>query len=133
MTWTPDDKEIATLLNESTQRRYEYFLKRVCETRTVWGLFNDGWASLGDESGKFIPVWPHAVYAKQFAKGEWAGFAPKEIALDVFLERWIPGMGGEGIQPAIFPVDSGNAVIVSLEDLEANLRYELEPADGGAE
>lgn len=125
MTWVPKEREVAAVLAADGRKRYEYFIHRVSDTRKVWGLFQDGWASLGDGDEKLIPFWPHSVFAARFAVGEWSGYSPREIDLEEFLTRWIPGMELEGIQPAVFPNAAGSAVVVSLADLEANLRYEL--------
>lgn len=130
MTWIPREKEIDAMLSADGKRRYEYFVHRVCDTRKVWGLFNDGWASLGDGEKKLIPFWPHQVFAERFKTTEWSSYTPRDIDLGVFLERWIPGMRAEGVGPAVFPNASGSAVIVSLDDLEANLRHELSESYG---
>jgi hypothetical protein len=130
MAWLPQKKEIEALLSAEGKRRYAYFIRRVCDTRKVWGLHDGGWASLGDGDKKLIPFWPHETYAARFKKDDWSSYAPKEIELGVFLERWIPGMRSEGIEPAIFPVESGASVVVSLDDLEANLRHELSNSYG---
>ena len=125
MAWIPTQKEIQAMLAADGKQRYEYFIHRVCDTRKIWGLYDNGWATLGDGDKKFIPFWPHEAYAEHFKKPNWSSYAPREIELDVFLKRWIPGMKADGIQPAIFPVSAGNSVAVSLTDLEANLRHEL--------
>ena len=130
MTWIPKEKEIDALLSADGKRRYQYFIHRVCDTRKMWGLFSDGWASLGDGEKKLIPFWPHQIYAERFKSTDWSSYVPREIDLEVLLERWIPGMSAEGVGPAIFPNASGSAVIVSLADLEANLRHELSESYG---
>src|SRR4051812_8150468 len=118
MAWCPKEKEIEAMLTADGRRRYEYFVHRVCDTRKVWGLYDGGWASLRDGDQKLIPLWPHEAYATRFKKEDWISYTPKEIELGVFLEQWISGLRSEGIQPAIFPVDSGAAVVVTLDDLE---------------
>ncbi len=118
------------MLSADGKKRYEYFIHRVCDTRKVWSLYGDGWASLGDGQKKLIPFWPHEAYAASFKKEAWASYTPKEIELGVFLERWVPGMKADGVEPAVFPVGEGSSVVVSLEDLEANLRHELSNSYG---
>jgi hypothetical protein len=125
MAWIPKEKEIETMLAADRKRRYEYFIHRVCDTRKLWGLYADGWATLGDGEKKLIPVWPHERYAERFMTEDWSSYTPKEIELGVFLDRWIPGMKKDGAEPASFPIGSGRSIVVSLDDLEANLRYEL--------
>jgi hypothetical protein len=130
MAWTPKEQEVAALLAADGARRYEYFIHRVCDTRKVWALYQDGWASLGDGEQKLIPFWPHPVFATRFATGDWTGYSPREIELEAFLKQWIPGLATEGIEAAIFPNSAGSAVIVGLADLEANLRHELAESYG---
>jgi hypothetical protein len=125
MAWLPTEKEIEALLRADGKLRYEYFIHRVCDTRKVWSLYDGGWASLSDGNKKFFPLWPHDRYAEHFKKTDWNSYAPKAIELGVFLERWIPGMRSDGLEPAIFPVGAGNSVFVSLDDLKANLLHEL--------
>lgn len=116
------------------RQRYEYFIHRVCETKVVWALYKDGWASVGQDEGEpIIPLWPHTAYAEAFAIGAWTGFMPRRIELHEFLEAWIPGLRENGIEPAIFPVTTGNSVLVSLDDLDANLREELAKVYGEEE
>jgi hypothetical protein len=131
MTWVPSEREIASVLSADTRHRYEYFIHRVCEAKAVWALYQEGWASIGDEGGgQMIPFWPHQAFAAAFATGAWAGFEPRKIALDDFLQTWIPGMRQRGVEPAIFPVAAGNSAVVSLDDLDANLRHELDEVYG---
>jgi len=125
----PEEKEVETLLGADAKRRYAYFIERVCETRKVWGLYDDeGWATLCEGASTFIPLWPHPTYAERFKTGAWRAYQVKEIELSTFLERWIPGMKRDGIGPAIFPVSEGSLATISLDDLEANLRCELKTA-----
>ncbi|MBI5426634.1 MAG: DUF2750 domain-containing protein [Opitutae bacterium] len=125
MAWLPKEKEVEAMLGADGKKRYEYFIHRVCDTRKVWGLHDGGWASLGDGDKKWIPFWPHEIYASRFRTADWSSYVPKEIELGAFLDRWLPGMRADGVAAAIFPVGPGSSVLVSLDDLEANLRHEL--------
>lgn len=131
MSWEPTEKEIQQVIVADARHRYEYFIHRVCEAKAVWALFNDGWASVaGDNGEQLIPVWPHQVYAQTFATGAWAAFQPRRIALEDFLEEWIPGFERAALQPAVFPVPEGSSILVTAEDLDANLRHELSEVYG---
>ncbi len=131
MSWSLSEKEKASVLVADARHRYEYFIHRVCETRAMWALFKDGWASVADDTGEpMLPLWPHQAYASAFATGAWLGFEPRKISLDEFLRSWIPGMRKEGLVPAVFPVPTGSSVIVTLDDLEAHLRHELDEVYG---
>lgn len=113
------------MLSADGKHRYEYFIHRVCDTRKIWGLYHDGWATLGSNEKKLLPFWPHQAYADRFKKDGWSSYLAKEIDLTEFLERWIPDMRSGCTEVAIFPVGSGSSVVVSLDDLEANIRHEL--------
>jgi hypothetical protein len=97
----------------------------VCDSKKVWGLYHDGWATLGDETAKYLPFWPHKIFAARFKNASWEAYIPKEIALDEFLERWLPGMKREGFCPAIFPVEAGKCITGDLDDFEEHLRLGL--------
>jgi hypothetical protein len=130
MAWAPKEKEIAALLSADGKRRYAYFIHRVCDTRKIWGLYDDGWASLGDGEKKLLPLWPHQAFAVRFARGDWRAYEPRDVDLDVFLADWIPRLTAEGVEPAVFPDAGGSAVIVSAAALDANLRHELAESYG---
>jgi hypothetical protein len=131
MTWIPSEKEIADVSAADGRHRFEYFVHRVCETRAVWALYQDGWASVsGDEGEAMIPFWPHRAFAEAFRVGAWQGFEPRRVELGEFLQTWIPGMEKQGVLPAIFPVPTGSSVVVTLEDLDSALRRELEVVYG---
>ena len=127
MAWNPRPQEIESLLRASREDRYKYFLNHACDSQKVIGLYEDGWAMLADSDGRpMMPLWPHALYAEKFKNEEWKSYQPKEISIDDFMSEWIPDMKSKGVTPAIFPIPSGNSIIISLEDLEANLTHELQ-------
>ncbi len=129
--WVLTQKELQAVSSADGRHRYEYFIHRVCDAKALWGLYNDGWASVaGEEGEQLIPLWPHHDFAQAFATGNWTGFEPRKIALDEFLDAWIPGMLSKGINPAVFPVPTGTSVVVTAEDLEENLRHELSEVYG---
>jgi hypothetical protein len=130
MAWVLDEKEIERMLAEDGACRYEYFVRRVCETGEVWGLYRDGWATLCEGERRHLMFWPHEAYAARFRQGEWQAYEPRPIALDAFLERWLPGMKKEAIEPAVFPVAAGSTAVICVGDLEENLRHVLEEGHG---
>ena len=125
MAWTLTEEETESMLGADPERRYAYFIRRVCDTRKVWSLYSDGWATLGDGAKQYMPFWPHPAYAERFRTGAWRAYHVKEIDLAAFIERWIPGMKRDQIGPAIFPVSEGSSATTCLEDLEENLLCEL--------
>ena len=123
--WVLKENEVDAVLAADGKRRFEYFIHRVCDSRKVWGLYEEGWASLGNDETKLMPLWPHQAFAARFTLGNWSSYAPRALELDEFLHRWIPLVRSEGIEPAVFPNLAGSAVLVSAADLETQLRREL--------
>ena len=127
MTWRPTDKEIASVLQLDGPRRYSYWVKKVADQQEVWSLWQEsGWALAGDDQGRqLIPVWPHERFAGLCAHDIWAGYVPKRVELDVWIERWIPGMERDGRLVAVFPTPGDRGVAVEPAKLGDDLREEL--------
>lgn len=127
MSWTPSEKEIAAVLSLEASKRYDHWVKRVVDQQAIWSLWHEGgWALAGDDEGhELVPVWPHSKYAALCAEGAWAGHQPKLIALDVWLERWIPGIERDRRLVAVFPLREKKGVAVEPRRIERDLRQEL--------
>jgi hypothetical protein len=125
--WTPNNKEIVSVLTLSPSERYKYFVKKVADENTVWSLRHaDGWAlASNDEGASLVPVWPHPSYAEICAGGNWADYGAVEIPLSVWLDRWIPGMLKDARQVAVFPTDKNQGIAIGPKRLDADLREEL--------
>jgi hypothetical protein len=125
MAWILTEKEIEETLCADAAKRYEHFVLRVCETGKIWSLYKEGWATLVDGDKTLMPFWPHQTYAERFRTGDWLSYQAEAIDLSAFLERWIPGMQREGLEPAVFPVAGGTLATTCLDDLATNLRAAL--------
>jgi len=127
MSWTPSEKEIEAVLSLGAPERYEHCIKKIADQETVWSLWQDGgWALAGDEAGnQLVPIWPHQKYASLCALAEWAGYEPRQISLDAFLDRWIPGMERDNRLVAVFPTPKDKGVRAEPRRLESDLREEL--------
>ena len=79
----------------------------------------------GDRGIEAIPVWPHARYAQLCATGAWSNHNAESIALDVFLERFVPGMLADNRLLAVFEVPSGTALVTD----PAAVAHDLSPDD----
>jgi hypothetical protein len=121
------DKEFAALTGMSAPDRYSVFIDRVADWEEVWSLRSaNGWCLMVDDSGvEMIPVWPHERFATAFASNNSQEHAAS-IALDDWLDKWLPGMLKDGRQIAVFPVPSGHGIVVSPERLMADLLAQCE-------
>ncbi len=109
-------------------RRYEKFIKRVSESKMVWGLKNEkGWCvceSNEYEDTEVMPFWSDEAYARQCAIKEWSHNKPTSIPLDVFMNNWIYGMNEEGLVVGI----NWNEKLIGLEVEPFDLLDDLENA-----
>jgi hypothetical protein len=108
-----------------SNKRYEYFVKKVVDYEEIWGLYNGGWATTQDENGiVFFLFWPKKEFAEFCATDDWRGYFPEKIELEEFINEWIPGMKEDGVKAAIFWINNESALPeldILLEDLELEL------------
>lgn len=120
------EKEMAGVLRLDPRGRYKHFVKRVTNSHAAWGLWQDGWAMMGDDEGKQVfPLWPAREYAEAAKDVEWGDYEPKQIDLDQLLEDVLPQLAAEETPVGVFPTPKGNAAVVPPAELEASLRLEL--------
>jgi len=126
MAWTPTDKEVAAVLQLDGTKRYSYLVKKIADEQIVWGLWQEGgWALASDDQGhELVPVWPHARFAALCTRDAWAGYVPKQIELEIWLDRWLPGMERDGRNVAVFPTPDDHGVAVEPKRLGSDLRKE---------
>jgi hypothetical protein len=72
-----------------------------------------------------IPVWPHEKFAALCACDVWAGYVPKVIELDAWIERWIPGMMRDKRWVVVFPTPQNRGVAVDPTRISDDLQNEL--------
>ena len=102
-------------------------MKRVADTEEVWSLrASDGWVLTSDGDRELIPVWPHPRYATACATAEWANAETAAIAVQDWLDVWIPDMIEDGRGVSVFPVPSGRGVVVEPSRLRDDLLRELD-------
>jgi hypothetical protein len=120
--------EIAQVLLQPNEVRYEYFVKRVSDWELVWSLKGvDGWVMSADETGNEIAVfWPFEDYAKLCANGAWQGTVPKSIDIEAFLSRWLPGLYKDRRRVGIFPNLLKQASVVDPMKLKEQIEAERE-------
>ena len=111
----------------TADQRYDYFVSTVSDWQQVWSLHGKGgWVVVSSTDGEeCFPVWPHPDYAAAWATGDWADCRPEAIPLDVWLERWTPGMEQDGTLLAVFPNEEEEGVVVSPGELRDSLLEEL--------
>jgi hypothetical protein len=77
------------------------FYREVARHRLVWTIRDENGfpAPLNPDGGRAQPFWSSRGRAERIIAtvAAYRGFTPVEIALDVFLERWVPGLARDGI------------------------------------
>lgn len=105
--------------------RHDIFVSEVREQQRLWVLADSGrFCLLRIDEEECLPVWPAAELAAAW-NGE-AGMLPQAVALDIWLQRWVPGMIAEGSRVAVFPGNAGDAVVVTPQELADSLREKTE-------
>lgn len=127
MTYPLNKQEYRATVRLSADARYQHFVSRVVETGQIWGLSSkQGWVVLTSDGDECFPVWPHPDYAAAWATGDWSDCRPEAVDLDVWLDRWTPGMEGDGTLIAVFPNDDEENVVVSPAELKISLLEEMD-------
>jgi len=120
-------KEIGAVTRLDGPRRFEYFVKRVADDEVLFGLWQDGWASMSTSSKEDVfPVWPAKEYAELLATGDWQSYEARALTLDWFLRDWLPKLTTSKSRVAVFPVPDRGGVIVSASELASAINAELE-------
>src|SRR5690606_29620614 len=103
-------QELEAVLKIPGPARYQYFIKKVADWQSAWGLWrNGGWVWMGDSSGgQSFPIWPAKEYAEACAEAlGWPGAEADEIALMSLRDELIPKLLAKGMGLAIFPGRDG--------------------------
>jgi len=131
MSYALSAKNRESSLSLSDNKRYELFVSKVAEYGEIWSLANEeGWVTVvTDEGENCLPVWPHPDYAADWATGDWADCEPKMIPLDVWLERWTPGLDQDETLLVVLPNLKEQAVLVDPWQLDEDIRAAIEGTD----
>lgn len=102
--------------------RLQLFIRKVNESKELWGLYVDGWAEAADADGhKGLVVWPDEQHAKLCATDKWKQHHPKAIKLSSFLDRWIDKLVRMKFQVAVFPTPFEGPVFIDPVALRSEL------------
>lgn len=128
MTYKLNDKQFESIQKLSDHERYDYFLKKIVLWEEIWSLHSpEGWVELSSSDGEeCLPVWPHPDFAKAWAVDDWSDCHPKAITLEVWLERWTPGLERDSTLLAVFPVNEEEGIVLTPSEFQEALIGELE-------
>ena len=90
------------------------------------GVLFAGWCLVSDEDGvQAFPVWPDQQFADACVNSIDKETSAK-ISLQDWLEKWLPGMMGDGRKVAVFPTPDEQGIVVSPSQLIDDLLAECE-------
>lgn len=119
------DNPVNDVLEMDGEERYDYFLSEVAEEREIWILINadNQFLKIVSEEDRvaYVPVWPSAGLAADYAKGA-GDLSPKSISLPDFFRKWVPGLGKDGLEIGVLPGADGELWITGAEELKADLQ-----------
>ena len=121
-----DTRQVQTVVMLPGPQRYEYFIKRVVRTGTVWSLYRNGWALAKRDDGTMVfPLWPDSEFAKICADYEWTGYAPQSFTLDELLGELLPQLEQDGVVTGVFYTPGARDVMPTAGLLRRDLDDEL--------
>ncbi|MFW5824538.1 MAG: DUF2750 domain-containing protein [Marinobacter sp.] len=119
------DNPLAQILQMDGEERYDFFLSEVAEEREIWILVNAGSQFLKivseEDDVAYLPVWPGAELAAEYAKGA-GDLSPKSLSLPDFFRKWVPGLSRDGLEIGVFPVAGSDLWITGPEELKRDLQ-----------
>lgn len=117
-----------SLLNQSSEKRFEHFVKRVADIKVVWLLHDSqGICLFGDsEEKEYIPVWPSEEAAKANAIEDWEKYQATSIKLDTWMNEALMDLQNQDISVAVFPVRDLPCVVIKPLYLRDAIQEELD-------
>lgn len=82
-------------LSSNADENIDRFIVEAIETGCVWGLEGpEGWAVCPSEQSEVdvMPFWSQPEFAQCHCVEDWEIYKPVPVALDEFLDDWLPGL-----------------------------------------
>lgn len=117
--------KLAKLASQPEADRYSYFVQTAADEATVWSLWQEGWASLGDDAGReALPVWPAAEFAASWKDDYFPDAEVMPLDVNWMLDDMLPNIRAQGGYVLVFP-NGTDGVWAQPDQLEADLRTEM--------
>ena len=124
-------QELEAVIALSPEKRYNYFVKRICDWEQVWTLYEDDYIVLNEaKNGKlYILLFPFKDFAEHYATNTrgMKGVSYKSFEINEFLETIIKKLQANNVSNAlVFLVANGYGLNVSMTDIVKDIQSELE-------
>ena len=123
------ENEFNALIKSQPDVRYQYALKRIVDTETMWSFVDNNGAffiqSYGNE--RLFQIWSSKEYAHAFCVKDWSNWKIEAISLDTFENSIIDFICKEELSINVFP--TGQEVlskVVGLNQFAEDLSHALE-------
>ncbi|MDX1924749.1 MAG: DUF2750 domain-containing protein [Rickettsiaceae bacterium] len=114
---------IDRVINLNAKERYDYFVKKVVDSEKLWGLFDGGWALVGDiNQNVYLPLWPDEEFAEMLTAKEWNGYSPKEIDLYEFVDKIVHKLESTNVSVCVFLTHKEQGVCIPCRQLVFDLK-----------
>lgn len=118
-------EKFAKLAAQAEADRYSHFVQTAADEATVWSVWQEGWASLGDDAGREgMPVWPAAELAESWKNDYFPDAEVMPIDVNWFVDDMLPNINAGGGYVIVFP-NGTDGVWAQPAQLEADLRTEM--------
>ncbi len=121
-------KQFDNVIVMSSNERYEHFITKVADWEQLWILVSEDecfYTRMVENEFEYLSVWPHPVYAEAVNSEYDLGLTIKEIAVDEFLERWIPLLNEKSLKVGVFPDLKGTVWIIDPDELSGEISGEM--------
>ena len=124
-------QEFEAITKLAPEKRYDYFIKRICDWEQVWTLYDDDCIILNeDKKGDlFILLFPFEPFASDYAiKTEGMQNAVcKSYSIEDFFGPFLEKLLSNNITKAlVFPIPNGFGLNVPIKTIKENVNEELE-------
>ena len=113
------------------EKRYDYFIKRICDWEQVWTLYDDDCIILNeDKKGDlFILLFPFEPFASYYAirKEGMQNAVCKSYSIEDFFGSFLEKLLSNNITKAlVFPIPNGFGLNVPIKTIKEDVNEELE-------
>ena len=126
-------KQVDEFLAKKPEKRYNYFIKTVCEEEEVWGLADEeGWLLLEDDEDntEVLAVFPNPEFAEIFrTKCEYDEFTVESLDLYEFVD-WLDDFEKEKMKVAVFPTPDFQSAVMPPQRLKEDFQTEFDKETG---
>ncbi len=124
-------KEIEKVSALDSNKRYSYFIKKVCDWETIWVMYNDefGYALNIDKlDNSYLFVFPNKAFTNLYIENDtdFVDYKATKINLSTFLNELSKKFISKNVNSAfVFPVANGDGVNIKIENLCKDINDEI--------